>query len=223
MPDRLDGWGLGRGRVLARLDLPKPGHTPRRIRGKHAQPSHTRHYLRRFHATHVQPSHTRHRLRRFHATHVLTRPTPSIVGTPLVCVLPPRVRPPALCASNGLVCVLPPLACVHCPCARPSPLACVHRPCAHPAGRRASCGWMCAHPTGWCASIALVRVHRPLRASTGLVCIQRADGHRAGGYVRPTGRRAGDGRSPTGRWASCGWVCVLYGLVLRTDAAYLRA
>src|SRR5579885_3166725 len=41
MPDRLDGWGLGRGRVLARLDSPKPGHTSRRIRGKHAQPSHT--------------------------------------------------------------------------------------------------------------------------------------------------------------------------------------
>src|SRR5579885_1301235 len=69
MPDRLDGWGLGRGRVLARLDSPKPGHTPRRFHATHAQPSHTRHRLRRFHATHAQPSHTRHHLRRFHATH----------------------------------------------------------------------------------------------------------------------------------------------------------
>src|SRR5579885_3514781 len=98
MPDRLDGWGLGRGRVLARLDSPKPGHTPRR-----------------FHATHAQPTHTRHRLRRFHATHALTRPTPvhsrdapcvrpvgSRASCRLACVLSARVRPAGSRASCGL-------------------------------------------------------------------------------------------------------------------------
>src|SRR5581483_6900918 len=84
MPDRLDGWGLGRGRVLARLDSPKPGPTSRRIRGKHAQ-----------------PTHTRHRLRRFHATHALTRPTP-VHSRDAACP-----RPPGLSAYHDLVCVLP--------------------------------------------------------------------------------------------------------------------
>src|SRR5579885_3108003 len=115
---------------------------------------------------------------------------PSIVGTPLVCVL--RL----LCASCGS-------------CVRPAALVCVLRLLCASRGLVCVPG-ACVRPGGWCASRALVRVPvvfgRPgaCGASRGLVCVP-------GACVRPGGLCASRGLVCVPRdGLPNGMVCVLY-------------